>query len=610
MCFRGWNAIPWVTGSDRLQAPMIRKGEKLESVSWEEAIAFTASALKQISSESGAGSIGVIGSAKTTNEECYSLAKFARSAVGTANVDGPCRFYDASLIPALLQTTGTAAAGVEMNAIAQAGSMLVVGSNTMEQVPHVASRIEDARLNGCKVIVADPRTSRLEAHASLFLNPKPGTDLIWIRALLKIIIDRELYSESASQLPGFEELRSSLADGKPEAAADACGIELDSIVETAEALGKNAPAVVMFGLGVMQQAQSVEIIKALADVALLVGGSVMPLRGQNNAQGACDLGLTNDYLPGYAPLSDAAARQKWETAWDCKIPSEPGRSAVEMIQACKTGEIRAMVVFGENLALSAPNTEESLAALDNLDFFAVSDLYLTETARMADVVFPACSFLEKDGTFTNIERRVQRVRKMLEPVGQSRPDLQIIADLSGVMGKEVSSDPRSIMAEIAANVPQYAAVSYDALDDAWGTPWPVNGAEPRLAPVAEAAVSEEDAEYPFRLIASRVLYPQRTGTMSEKAPILVREYREPYAEMHEDDASELGVRPGSSVRITSRSGSMTRTALLSCAVPRGCVHVPHYHGGDSPNALSSYECDPISGVPVYKAHAVKVEAVQ
>ena len=608
LCMKGWNATPAVLGVDRLTRPLIRKRDRLEPASWDEAISFTASSLKRFISDIGPQSVGIIGSAKTTNEECYSLARLARGVIGTPNIDGACRLYDASIIHALLQTTGTAAPQVDVNAVAHAGSILVVGANVMEQLAHVGSRIEDAADNGCKVVAVDPRTSRLAPHTSLFLHPYPGADLIWARALVKAIIDRKLYVDSAPEAPGFEELRSSLDEAAGGLKA-ACGIDAGEIMEMAETLAENPPLVVMFGLGVLQQLQSTEIVKALADVAILLGGSVMPLRGQNNAQGACDLGLVCDLLPGYALLTNPAARKVWEVIWDCQLPAKPGMSAVDMIRACQSGEIKGLMVFGENVALSAPSTEESLEALDRVEFLAVSDLYLTETARLADVVFPACSFLEKDGTFTNIERRVQRVRRAFEPMGDSRSDLDIIADLASALGAEFPRDPRKVMAEIATSVSLYKGVSYDKLDESWGQQWPAGGAKAKLAPVS-VGVAAKDEAYPFRIIASRINYHQQTGTMSARSSVLAREYPETYAELNEADAEGLGLRSGRPIRISSKSGSLVRTLMLSDSVPLGCVHVPHFFGGDSPNMLASYECDPVSGVPAYKALAVNVEAVK
>lgn len=605
LCIKGWNATPAVLGADRLRTPLIRKGDHLEPTTWDEAISFTASSLERLVRDFGPQSLGIIGSAKTTNEECYSLVKLARGVIGTPNIDGACRFYDASIVRALLETIGTPASQIDLNSVAQAGSMLIVGANVMEQLAHIGARIEDAADNGCRVVAVDPRTTRLAPHTSLFLHPDPGTDLIWARALIKAIIDRQLYVDSTVEMPGFEELRASL-DDQPRHAP---GIDSDAIIEAAELLAKNPPLVVMFGLGVLQQLDSSQIVKALANIAILLGGSILPLRGQNNAQGASDLGLAYDLLPGYGLLSDPAARKVWEIVWGRQLSPELGMSALNMIRACGSGEIKGLMVFGENVALSAPNTEESLKALDNVDFLVVSDLYLTETARLADVVFPACSFLEKDGTFTNIERRVQRVRKVFEPIGDSKSDLDIIADLASALGAEMPRDPKKVMSEISTGVPLYRGISYDKLNESWGQQWPLVGAGTKLAPISRTSV-ERDKDYPFLLIASRVNYHQQTGTMSAKSTVLAREYPESYAELNEADAEKLGVRPGRLIRISSRSGSLTRTLTLSASVPVGCVHVPHFFGGDSPNVLTSYECDSVSGVPVYKAYAVKVEAVK
>ncbi|MCX8053150.1 MAG: molybdopterin-dependent oxidoreductase [Armatimonadetes bacterium] len=607
LCIKGWNAIPSLIRADRLRTPLVRKSGSLEPTSWEEAFSTTAEALRRAISESGPKAVGVIGSAKITNEECYSLVKFARGVLGTPNIDGPCRFYDASMVRGLLETTGIPASQIDLNSLQQAGSMLIVGANVMEQLAHVGSRIQDAVESGCKVVAADPRVSRLAPQATLFLHPHPGTDIVWIRALLRTILDRKLYAEGAPEMPGFEELRTSLEDVVMDLLPKTAGVEPSAVIEAASLLAKNPPVIVMFGLGVLQQAGSTKIVRALADVAILLGGSVMPLRGQNNAQGASDMGLAHDYLPGYGSIFDAAARQKWESVWRCEIGADPGLNAVEMIKGCANGEIKALMVFGENVALSAPSTEYTIAALEKVGFLAVSDLYLTETARLANVVFPACSFLEKDGTFTNIERRVQRVRKVLDPLGNSKSDLEIIAglstlDLTGSSAKrkvELSNDPDQVMAEVAANVPHYEKVSYQALDQAWGDPWSTNGAKPRLAPVSDRA-AHEDTEYPMRLIASRINFHMQTGTMAARSPTLAREYPEAVVELNEADAERLKLRPGTVVKVSSRFGNLTRPVALSDAVPEGCVHVPHFFGGDSANMLAPFDCDAESGVPVYK----------
>ena len=609
LCFKGWNAIPGLMGADRLRAPLIRKGESLESVSWDEALSYAASNLKRIISTSGSNSVGVIGSGKLTNEECYSLVKFARQVIGTPNIDGTSRFYDASMVPALLETIGLAASQVDLDSVARAGSMLVVGANVMEQLAHVGSRIQDAVEFGCKVVAADPRVSRIAPQASLFLHPIPGTDLIWLRALLKTIIDNGLYVETATEIAGFNDLRDSLKDVSVKQLVGECGVDAEEVRQAAEILSNNPPVVVMFGLGVLQQAGASDLVKALANVAMLLGGSVMPLRGQNNAQGACDMGLATEYLPGCVPISDEQARQRWESVWNCKLTETPGMNAAEMIRACASGDIKALMVFGDNLVLSAPNSESAVAALEKLEFLVVSELYLTETAQIANLVLPACSFLEKDGTFTNIERRVQRVRKIFEPIGDSKSDLAIISLISRLLGFELSDDPETVTREISLNIPQYSEVSYLSLESDWGKPWPIDGVKAAMCPV-ESILQAEDPDYPLRLISSRIHYHQQTGTICARTSILAREYPESFAEMNEREAEKRGLKAGRHVTISSKFGSLTRMLILSDAVPEGCVHVPHFFGGDSSNMLASQECDSKSKTPVYKAIAVKVEAAK
>ena len=610
LCIKGWNGVTNLRNSDRLTVPLVRRNGRLLETSWEEAISEVASQIEEIVEKNGQQSVGIIGSAKITNEECYALVKLARGVIGTPNVDSSCRFYDASATHALIDTIGVGASSIsDINSIRDAGAILVVGANVMEQLPHIGSRIEDAATNGCYVIAVDPRTTRLMPHVSTFIQPRPGTDLIWVSALLKTIIDRQLHVSNAVEMPGFEDLRNSLADINVQRSEELCGIESGSISALAEAVAEHSPLLIMFGLGVMQQANSTEIIKGLADIAILLNGSIMPLRGHNNAQGAWDMGLSFEFLPGHAPLSSEPARKVWEAIWNRQLPSEPGLSAVGMLKAAEGGVLKALLIFGENLLLSAPNMEATRKALERVDFLAVADLYLTETAELADVVFPACSFLEKDGTFTNIERRVQPVCKIFEPLGQSKSDLEILSSLAARLGGELSNNPDRIMAEIAMGVPQYRTRPDSWEDLPWGWQWSPgrNGVNLHAVSVSMAEVSDK---YPFRLIASRINFHQQTGTMASKNVILAREYPEPFAELCEADAEAIGAKPGGAIRISSERGSLVRTLVLNDSIPRGCVHVPHYFHGDSPNLLASYECDSISQVPVYKGLQVKVEAVK
>lgn len=609
LCIRGWNGVPAVVGPERLQTPLMRRNGDSETVSWKDAIAKTGAALRQAIATGGAHSVGIIGSGRMTNEECYSLARFARGMIRTPNLDSACRFYDASLVYALLESTGIPASEVDLQSLANAGAILVVGADPTEQCPILGSRIREASDNGSRIIAVDPRCSRLAPFVELFLHPRPGTDLIWLRALINQIMLRKLYFGRAPELAGFEALRDSVSDASLENLIEACGLDGSQVVAMAEVLAGSSPLAVVFGAGVLQGPSSMQVVQALANVALLLGGSILPVRTQSNAQGAWDMGLAHDLLPGYGLLGELEERKKWESAWGCKLNTEPGRSAADIILACESKQIKALLVFGDNLLLSAPDPARTKEALRNLDFLAVSDLYMTETAEMADVVFPACSFLEKEGTFTNIERRVQRVRKVLEPVGESRPDLEIIADLAEAMHWEIGRDPAGVMAEIAALVPQYKMIDYRELESGAGVQWAIRGTKGKLLAIPASAV-RDSREYPFRLISSRLRFPHQTGTMCARSPLLVREFVLPYAELNERDAEDMGLKAGSRISISGKQGSLVRHLRLSDEIPQGCVHVPHFFGGDSPNAMASFECDSLSGAPVYKAISVKVEAAK
>lgn len=610
LCIKGWNGITSIQNAERLTAPLVRKQGGLKEVCWEEAVSVATSRISQLVSKNGERSIGIIGSAKLTNEECYALVKLARGIIGTPNLDSSSRFYDASVNRALVETIGYAASSIDsLNSIRNFGSILAVGTNVMEQLAHIGSRIEDAAINGCYVVAVDPRTTRLALHSADLIHPRPGADLVWVRALLKCIIDHRLYVPDIPETPGFEELRSSLADVEVEKAEELSGVGHGRISTLAEALAERSPLLVMFGFGVMQQADATNIIRGLANLAVLYGGSILPLRGQNNAQGAYDVGLTWDFLPGHAPLSYEPARRVWEAIWGRELPSEPGLSALGMLKAADSGLLKGLLVFGENLLLSSPNTDVTRKALDSLEFLAVADLYLTETAQLADVVFPACSFLEKDGTFTSIERRIQPIRKVLDPLGQSRSDLDIIADLASAFGKEIPRNSTKIMAEIGMGVPFYTVGDNDTRGSSFGRQWVCGNNGTKLSAVYPSQNKCRNG-HQFQLIASRINFHQQTGTMASRSSILVREYPESFAELCEADAEMIGAKPGGLVSISSPCGSLVRKLVLNESIPRGCIHVPHYFNGDSPNALASYECDPISEVPAYKGLDVNVEAMK
>ncbi len=513
---------------------------------------------------------------------------------------------------------------------------MVTGSNTTENHPIFANYIKEAIFRkGAKLIVVDPRKIDLVDYASIWLRPKPGTDVVWINGLMHIIIKEGLHAKEyiEERTEGFEELKACVEKYTPEYVSGLTGIPISDLMNAAIAFGKAEPASIMYAMGITQHITGTDNVKSLANLAMLCGnigvegGGVNPLRGQNNVQGACDLGALPNVLTGYQQVTDDEVRKRFERSWEVEhLPEAPGITVTEMFNAAEEGKVKAMYIMGENPMLSDPDLNHIEKCINSLEFLVVQDIFLTETAKHADVVFPGVSFAEKEGTFTNSERKVQRVRKAIQLEGEAREDYWIISELSKRMGFQMDYDgPGEIMEEICKVTPSYRGITYERIEKE-GIPWPCPDESHPGTPVLHvgqfargkgqfSAIDYKepaelpDDEYPFLLSTGRVLEHFHTGTMTREGRGLNMLYPELLAEINQEDASNLGIGNGDVVHVASRRGDIEVKTTISERPDKGVIFVP-FHFKESPvNVLTINAIDPIAKIPEYKVCAVRVEKV-
>ncbi|MFP4049422.1 MAG: molybdopterin oxidoreductase family protein, partial [Desulfovermiculus sp.] len=496
----------------------------------------------------------------------------------------------------------------------------------------LATRIKRAVKQGARLIVVDPRRIPLVEFAHIWLRQKVGTDIAWINAMMQVIVHEGLYDRKfiAQRTEGFEHLQDVVSRYSPEQVQAVTGIDPEDLRTAARMYAQAQTAGIFYTMGITQHTCGTDNVKALANLAMLCGhigipgGGVNPLRGQNNVQGACDMGALPNVYPGYQHVADAAMREKMQARWGVSsLPDTPGLMVTEMFPRALSKEIRAMYIVGENPVLSDADSTHIRQALDSLDFLVVQDIFLTETAQYADVVLPACTFAEKEGTFTNTERRVQRIRKALEPLGLSRPDSDIVirlADRFGAHWEYASSS--EIMDEVASVTPQYGGIEYCRIEDE-GLHWPCVGPEDPGTPIlhcdefacglgqfqpVEASSSAEmpDEEYPLRLTTGRTLYQYHTGTMTRKTKGLNALARECLVEIAPEDAVAHDLQNGDTVRVHSRRGFIQARIQISRAAGAGTLFIPFHYAEAAANVLTNPATDPVSGVPEFKSCAVRL----
>jgi len=633
LCIKGRNAHKFVYHNERLKTPLIKRNGRFEQASWQEALDIISQKLNENKQRFGPDSIAFLSSAKCTNEENFLLMKFARAVIGTNNIDHCARLCHSPTVAGLTSSFGSGAMTNSIPEIENADCILVVGSNTIEQHPLVGSRILKAKDNGAKLIVVDPRRTPLVNFADVYLQIRPGTDVCLLNGFMNILTTEGLIDEEfiSQRTEGYKEFRQKIEEYTLDKVQKVSGISPGDLQRAAHIYGEAEKASIIYCMGITQHTTGTDNVRSCANLAMLAGNvgrestGVNPLRGQNNVQGACDMGALPNVYSGYQAVQDEAARKKFEAAWGTKLPEKPGLTVVEMMDAAGEGSIKAMYIMGENPALSDPDISHVREALGALDFLVVQDIFMSETAQQAAVVLPAASFAEKEGTFTATDRRVLRLRKAIDPLGDSKPDWAIIRQLAQSMGSNQFNytSPEEIMEEIAKLTPIYGGISYERLDKGEVLAWPCLTKEhsgtrflhkeafPRgkgrfFAIDFKEPAEMPDTEFPFILTTGRLMFHYHTGTMTRKIPSLNSEVSAGFMEISPQDAKRLGVGDGEKVVVRSRRGEIQISASITEKVAPGVVFIPFHFAESAANVLTSRVLDPEAKIPELKVCAVNI----
>jgi formate dehydrogenase alpha subunit len=644
LCVKGRFGFDFVNHPERLTMPMIRnKGrgkdtkvngnfrEVFREASWDEALDLVADKLSKVREKHGADSIGILSSAKFTNEENYLVQKFARAVIGTNNVDHCARLCHASTVVGAIAAFGDGAMSNSIADFAKADLLFIIGSNTTDCHPIIGRVVrQGVKVGGTKLIVADPRRIDLSSLADIHLPHKPGSDVALLNTMMNVIISEGLHDSKfvEERTEGFEELAETVKKYTPEMAEGITGVPRGDIIEAARLFAGAEKAAILYGMGITQHTTGTDNVKSVANLLMLTGNmgregtGFSPLRGQNNVQGACDMGALPNVYPGYQKVDNPDVKLKFEEAWDCSLSDKPGLPVTEMMEAIHQGKIKAMYVVGENPLMSEPSLEHARQAMEHLEFLVVQDIFPTDTAFMADVILPAAAFAEKNGTFTNTERRVQRLRKAIDPPGEARPDWQIIAALAGKMGYPFDyHSTEEIMEEIASLAPIYGGIHHDRLDG-YGLQWPCRDRSHEGTPILHrgqftrgrgkfhAVEYRPPAEtvskgFPLILTTGRVLEHWHTGSMSRRSEVLDQLLPGARVDINPADALNLGIVDGDLVMLSSERGKIETEVRVTEKTSPGLAFMA-FHWTESPaNMLTNSALDPQAKIPEFKVSAVK-----
>src|SRR5205809_3023266 len=618
LCVKGRFGFDYVGHPHRLTKPLVRRpgvaktadftvdpanpGAVFREATWEEALALAGGTLKQIRDTHGPRALAGFGSAKGSNEEAYLFQKLVRTGFGSNNVDHCTRLCHASSVAALLEGIGSGAVSNPVMDVLQAEVILLIGANPVVNHPVAATWMKNATKRGTKLILADPRRSELARHAAHYLQFKPDTDVALLNAMMHTIIEEGLAAQSFihDRTSGYDALKQNVTAFSPEAMAPICGIDAATIRTVARLFAKSRAAMILWGMGISQHVHGTDNARCLIALTMLTGQigragtGLHPLRGQNNVQGASDVGLIPMMYPDYSRVDNDELHAKFEALWGTTLDSKPGLTVVEIMDAVHAGEIRGMYIMGENPAMSDPDVRHARQALAELEMLVVQDIFLTETAYLADVVLPASAFPEKTGTFTNTDRSVQLGRQALDPPGEARQDLWIIVEVAKRLGLEWTyTHPREVFAEMRQAMPSIAGISWERLERDHAVTYPCTGDEDpgqrvvfteqfptasgkgRFVPASIIPAAERpDDAYPFVLITGRQLEHWHTGSMTRRTEVLDSIEPAPVASINPDDLQALGVAAGGVVTVASRRGSVTLFARADDGTPRGAVFIP------------------------------------
>jgi formate dehydrogenase major subunit len=652
LCVKGRYGFDYVQHRHRLTRPLIRKPgvpkhkdfvvdpekwhEVFREATWDEALDLSARGLRDIRDRYGKRALAGYGSAKGTNEEAYLFQKLVRTGFGSNNVDHCTRLCHASSVAALMEGLNSGAVSNQVRDVANAEVLFVIGANPTMNHPVAATWMKNAVKRGAKLIVADPRRSDLSRHATYYLQFNADTDVALLNSLLHVIVDEGLVDEAfiRDRTSGYEALAENVRKFSPETMASVCGIEAHIIREVARLYATSGGSMIFWGMGISQHVHGTDNARCLIALALSTGQigkpgtGLHPLRGQNNVQGASDCGLIPMFYPDYQRVNTPQARERFEKLWGMPLDPDPGLTVVEILNAAKHGDVRAMYIMGENPAMSDPDVDHAREALAALDHLVVQDVSLTETAYLADVVLAATAWPEKVGTVTNTDRMVQLGRKAIQPPGEAKEDFWLLTEMGRRVGLNWSySHPRDVFAEMRNCMDSIAGITWERLERESSVTYPCvkegDPGEPTVfvdrfpTPTGRGkfvpadlipAAERPDTEYPVVLITGRQLEHWHTGAMSRRAAALDALEPEPVASLHPGDLQQLGVEPGEIVTITSRRGSISLYARADDGMPRGSAFVPFCYYEAAANLLTNPVLDPFGKIPEFKYCAVKVTA--
>ncbi len=632
LCVRGSYGWDFINSSERLTTPLIREDGEFREATWEEALSVVSDGLKKIRDTGGPDSLAVFGSSRCTNEENYLLQHFTRSILGTNNIDNGSRLYSAASLTGLGASIGYAGTTGSLDILERSKFIIVIGANPEISAPAVAYAIKRAvKYKEAEICVIDPCFTPLARFAHFWLKPKVGTDIALLNGLARVIIDKKKFDiEFISRMTdNFKQWEESLKRYTPDYVKKVTGIPAKEIQRVAQVFAEADEAAIVYGNGITQYTTGTDAVIAIANLAMLTGntgrsGGIFALQRENNARGACDMGVLPDFLPGYLSVTDAQNRQKFEKKWDTKLPSGTGYSALEMMEKAREGKVKGMLIIGENPVESFPQPSLVKEALSSLDFLVVADMFLSETAQLASVVLPATSFAEKEGTFTNFEGKVQRLHKAVDPVGQSLPDIEILLGLAEAMGSPMPySSPQEVMEEIDKMVPFYRYLAFgetDKTDTEWGDVESGTRANQRLhkglfpsgfgrfSPV-EYVPSPPPDGYPFTLITGSIRYAFGSGIRSSRSNRMSRFNNDGYLDVNSADAVKLGINDGDRVKLKSPDGELEKAVRINADLPRSMLFVPVSSSDGSVYELFGTAIDPQSKTPAIKSCAVRLERV-
>jgi formate dehydrogenase major subunit len=636
-CVKGKFGWDFVNSPDRLTTPLIRQGDEFRAASWEEALDLVARRFGEIKDKTGPDSLAFISSSKCTNEESYLMQKLARAVIGTNNMDNCSRYCQSPATEGLFRTVGYGGDSGSIRDIENAGLVIIIGSNTAESHPVFATRVKQAhKLRGQKLIVSDLRKHEMAERADLFLHPKPGTDLVWLCAVTRYLLENELASTKFLNqwVNGLEDYQRSLEPFTMEFAAQTCGLSVETMKQIAHMIAEADGVCILWAMGITQHSMGSDASTAISNLLLVTGNymrtgtGAYPLRGHNNVQGASDHGAMPHFLPGYQSVDDPEVRARFEFAWKVTLPSTKGLDNHEMIEAIHEGKLKAMYLFGEEISLVDSNANFVQDGLSKLDFFVAQDVFFSDTCRFADVVLPASPSLEKEGTFTNTERRIQRLYQVLEPLEGSRPDWQIIQDIANRLGANWHfQHPSEIYREIASLTPLFAGVSYERLEGYKSLLWPVASdgtdqpllytkqfafpdGKARLFPIHLSEPSDPtDAEFDLHVNNGNLLEHFHEGNLTYRVDGIREKVPDVFVEVSPELATERGIQSGTWVQLISRYGQVRVRALVTDRVKGKELYMPMNSVESPVNLLTSSHTDRVTHTPAYKEVSARMRVL-